>query len=87
MALPGGPCGTKFRLDGAKSQPEDVGCFGCDERASYDKASSDLAWQRTIAFFKEKLGFNPKRVLWTGSACVDLYPFPVILLGKGPQAS
>ena len=25
--------------------------FGCDERASYDKASSDLAWQRSLAFF------------------------------------
>lgn len=25
--------------------------FGCDERASYDKTSSDLAWQRSLAFF------------------------------------
>ena len=25
--------------------------FGCDERASYDKPSSDLAWQRSLAFF------------------------------------
>jgi carboxymethylenebutenolidase len=25
--------------------------FGCDARASYDKASSDLAWQRSLAFF------------------------------------
>jgi carboxymethylenebutenolidase len=25
--------------------------FGCDERASYDKASSDLAWQHSLAFF------------------------------------
>jgi len=25
--------------------------FGCDERASYDKASTDLAWQRSLAFF------------------------------------
>lgn len=29
--------------------------FGCDERASYDKASSDLAWQRSLAFFSKKL--------------------------------
>ena len=25
--------------------------FGCDERASFDKPSSDLAWQRTLTFF------------------------------------
>ncbi len=25
--------------------------FGCDERASYDKPSSDLAWRRSLAFF------------------------------------
>ncbi|MGJ4951015.1 dienelactone hydrolase family protein [Bradyrhizobium sp. HKCCYLS20291] len=25
--------------------------FGCDERASYDKPSSDLAWTRSLAFF------------------------------------
>jgi carboxymethylenebutenolidase len=24
--------------------------FGCDERASYDRASSDLAWQRSLGF-------------------------------------
>lgn len=29
--------------------------FGCDERASYDKASSDLAWQRSLAFFTKHL--------------------------------
>lgn len=29
--------------------------FSCDERASYDKASADLAWQRTIAFFGKHL--------------------------------
>ncbi len=29
--------------------------FGCDERASFDKASSDLAWQRTLAFFAKHL--------------------------------
>ena len=29
--------------------------FGCDERASYDKASSDLAWQRSLAFFGANL--------------------------------
>jgi carboxymethylenebutenolidase len=29
--------------------------FGCDERASFDKASSDLAWQRSLAFFAEHL--------------------------------
>jgi carboxymethylenebutenolidase len=28
--------------------------------ARYDKAAADLAWQRTIAFFKEKLGTPPK---------------------------
>lgn len=25
--------------------------FGCDERASYDKPSADLAWHRSLAFF------------------------------------
>ncbi len=29
--------------------------FGCDERASYDKASADLAWRRTLAFFASHL--------------------------------
>lgn len=29
--------------------------FNCDERASYDKPSSDLAWQRTTAFFAKHL--------------------------------
>jgi len=29
--------------------------FGCDERASYDKASSDLALQRSLAFFAAHL--------------------------------
>ena len=29
--------------------------FNCDERASYDKPSSDLAWQRTLAFFAKHL--------------------------------
>jgi carboxymethylenebutenolidase len=29
--------------------------FGCDERASYDKASSDLAWQRSLALFGKHL--------------------------------
>ena len=29
--------------------------FGCDERASYDKASSDLAWQRSLSFFATHL--------------------------------
>lgn len=29
--------------------------FGCDERASYDKGSSDLAWQRSLAFFGKNL--------------------------------
>lgn len=29
--------------------------FGCDERASYDKASADLARQRSLAFFAEHL--------------------------------
>lgn len=29
--------------------------FGCDERASYDKESSDLAWQRSLAFFATNL--------------------------------
>jgi carboxymethylenebutenolidase len=29
--------------------------FGCDERASFDKASSDLAWQRSLAFFAAHL--------------------------------
>ena len=29
--------------------------FGCDERASYDKASADAAWQRSLAFFARHL--------------------------------
>jgi carboxymethylenebutenolidase len=29
--------------------------FNCDERASYDKPSADLAWQRTLEFFKKHL--------------------------------
>ncbi len=29
--------------------------FNCDERASYDKPSSNLAWQRTLAFFGKHL--------------------------------
>ncbi|MGY3449356.1 dienelactone hydrolase family protein [Bradyrhizobium sp. USDA 4353] len=29
--------------------------FGCDERASYDKESSDLAWTRSLAFFAQHL--------------------------------
>jgi carboxymethylenebutenolidase len=28
--------------------------------ARYNKAAADLAWQRTIAFFNEKLGTPPK---------------------------
>jgi carboxymethylenebutenolidase len=29
--------------------------FSCDERGSFDKASSDLAWQRSLAFFAAHL--------------------------------
>ena len=29
--------------------------FNCDERASYDRPSADLAWQRTLAFFAKHL--------------------------------
>jgi carboxymethylenebutenolidase len=29
--------------------------FSCDERASYDKASADLAGRRTLAFFAKHL--------------------------------
>jgi carboxymethylenebutenolidase len=29
--------------------------FNCDERASYDKTSADIAWPRTLAFFTENL--------------------------------
>ncbi|NPV22165.1 dienelactone hydrolase family protein [Bradyrhizobium aeschynomenes] len=29
--------------------------FGCDERASYDKPSSDLAWTRSLDFFRQHL--------------------------------
>ena len=27
--------------------------FHCDERASYDKASADIAWPRSMAFFRQ----------------------------------
>lgn len=30
--------------------------FNCDERASYDKTSADLAWQRSLDFFARHLG-------------------------------
>jgi carboxymethylenebutenolidase len=29
--------------------------FHCDERASYDKASADIAWPRSMAFFAKRL--------------------------------
>ena len=29
--------------------------FNCDQRASYDKTSADLAWQRSLAFFAKHL--------------------------------
>ena len=29
--------------------------FHCDERASYDKASADIAWPRSLAFFAKHL--------------------------------
>ncbi|MGJ5135926.1 dienelactone hydrolase family protein [Bradyrhizobium oligotrophicum] len=29
--------------------------FGCDERASYDRPSADLAWTRSLAFFAQHL--------------------------------
>jgi carboxymethylenebutenolidase len=29
--------------------------FHCDERASYDKASADIAWPRSMAFFARYL--------------------------------
>ncbi len=34
--------------------------FNNDTGRSYDKAAADLAWSRTIAFFKENLGAPPK---------------------------
>jgi carboxymethylenebutenolidase len=30
--------------------------FHCDERASYDKDSAKLAWERTLAFFGKHVG-------------------------------
>jgi carboxymethylenebutenolidase len=30
--------------------------FSCDERASFDKASHEIALDRTLAFLKEQLG-------------------------------
>ena len=30
--------------------------FGCDERGSYSRADSELAWQRTLDFFGQHLG-------------------------------
>ena len=30
--------------------------FHCDERGSYDKASAELAWGRTLEFFKQHVG-------------------------------
>ena len=35
--------------------PADHG-FNCDQRASYDKESADLAWTRTLDFFRQTLG-------------------------------
>jgi carboxymethylenebutenolidase len=29
--------------------------FNCDERASYDKASADIAWPRSLDFFGKYL--------------------------------
>ena len=29
--------------------------FHCDERASYDKASADIAWPRSLDFFAKHL--------------------------------
>ncbi len=34
--------------------------FNNDTSSRYDKPAADLAWSRTIAFFKEKLGAPPK---------------------------
>ncbi|MBS0248994.1 MAG: dienelactone hydrolase family protein [Proteobacteria bacterium] len=34
--------------------------FNNDTTSRYDKAAADLAWSRTVAFFKEKLGAPPK---------------------------
>ena len=34
--------------------------FNNDTGRSYDKAAADLAWSRSIAFFKENLGAPPK---------------------------
>jgi len=34
--------------------------FNNDTGSRYDKAASDLAWSRTVAFFKEHLGAPPK---------------------------
>jgi carboxymethylenebutenolidase len=30
--------------------------FHCDERPSYDKASADIAWPRSMAFLAKNLG-------------------------------
>ena len=35
--------------------PADHG-FHCDERASYDAPSAKLAWERTLAFFRQHVG-------------------------------
>lgn len=51
-------------VDAIRAKRPDVGIhvypgaqhgFSCDERASYDKPSADLAWQRTFAFFATHL--------------------------------
>ena len=34
--------------------------FNNDTGSRYDKAAAELAWSRTIAFFKEQLGAPPK---------------------------
>ncbi|MCW5692089.1 MAG: dienelactone hydrolase family protein [Pseudolabrys sp.] len=49
--------GKTFTID---VYPDVNHAFNNDTSSRYDKAAADLAWSRTVAFLKEKLGAPPK---------------------------